>query len=372
MNMLILIVVTVTFIFEIFIFSRITLFLRRYSIKRQYSAALEPPSVSVCIPARNERHAMTKCLETVLASDYKKMEVLVFDDNSDDSTSTLIKSFAHDGVRFIPGAPLEGNWLGRNHALEVLSREASGTYIIFMSVDAVIEPTTISKLVGYVSTENAKMVSVLPRRHDMPRANALFGYLRYFWEIIFSGPSKPAVGAALWLIDRTTLIKDSGGFASIRNIVVPERSLALRLGDEYRCLISDADLGVGYEKRWHSQFETAKRLLFPALRQSALRSIGAIIALLLLASPIFVVITGIVFADWSIVILALVSFVFGGFSYVLYAKRAWSSLWWLALFIWPYALLQEAVFILLSWIGYARGTITWKGRSVISPSSSEA
>lgn len=372
MNMVILIVVTAAFILEIFVFSRLTLFLRKYTIKKQYSAALEPPSVSVCIPARNERHAMTKCLETVLASDYKKMEVLVFDDNSDDTTSTLIKSFAHDGVRFIPGAPLEGNWLGRNHALEVLSREASGTYIIFMSVDAVIEPTTISKLIGYAITENAKMVSVLPRRRDMPRANALFGYLRYFWEIIFSGTKNPAVGAALWLIDRTTLVKDIGGLSDVRDVVVPERSLALSLGDTYRCLISDADLGVGYEKRWHSQFETAKRLLFPALGQSVLKSLGAVLALLLLASPVFAIVISIVMADWPSAVFALVAFLFGGLSYALYTKRAWSSHWWLALFIWPYALLQEAVFVILSWIGYARGIITWKGRPVTSPPSSEA
>ena len=38
------------------------------------------PSVSVCIPARNETHAMSECLESVLASDYPKLEAIVLDD----------------------------------------------------------------------------------------------------------------------------------------------------------------------------------------------------------------------------------------------------------------------------------------------------
>ena len=31
------------------------------------------PSVSVCIPARNETHAMTECLEKIIASTYPKL-----------------------------------------------------------------------------------------------------------------------------------------------------------------------------------------------------------------------------------------------------------------------------------------------------------
>ena len=64
------------------------------------------PTVSVCISARNETHAMTQCLERIVASDYPKLEVIVLDDGSRDNTSLLIKSFAHAGVRFIEGSSL--------------------------------------------------------------------------------------------------------------------------------------------------------------------------------------------------------------------------------------------------------------------------
>lgn len=106
--------------------------LKRTAVPKLTEVSTTGPSVSVCIPARNETHAMTQCLERVLASDYEKLEVIVFDDNSADDTSVLVKSFAHAGVRFIPGKKLPEGWLGKNHALEVLAQEASGTYIIFL------------------------------------------------------------------------------------------------------------------------------------------------------------------------------------------------------------------------------------------------
>ncbi|HEY5695544.1 MAG TPA: glycosyltransferase, partial [Candidatus Saccharimonadales bacterium] len=55
-----------------------------YALPKKLPEISELPTVSVCIPARNERHAMTQCLERVLASTYQKLEVIVFDDSSDD------------------------------------------------------------------------------------------------------------------------------------------------------------------------------------------------------------------------------------------------------------------------------------------------
>src|SRR5690606_12928997 len=112
--------------------------LKRALITSELSSSQEYPSVSICIPARNETHAMAECLERVLKSDYKKLEVLVFDDNSKDDTSAIIRSFAQAGVRFVAGTELPEGWLGKNHALDVLSKEASGTYVLFMAVDTII------------------------------------------------------------------------------------------------------------------------------------------------------------------------------------------------------------------------------------------
>src|SRR5690606_9393006 len=165
---------------------------RQFTVKMNLTSATllaDLPSVSVCIPARNETHAMTECLERVIASNYPKIEIIVLDDSSVDDTSVLIKSFAHSGVRFVEGSPLPDGWLGKNHALEGLLKEASGRYVFFMDVDTKISPFTISQLVAYAASEDATMVSVLPRRNDGWRMSVIWTTLRYFWEIIFHTPA---------------------------------------------------------------------------------------------------------------------------------------------------------------------------------------
>ena len=146
------------------------------------------PSVTVCIPARNEQHALTDCLERVLASTYQKLEIIVLDDVSGDDTSALIKSFASSGVRFIQGDPLPQEWLGKNHALEELLREANGTYILFMDVDTRVEPQAIERIIRYAVSHTIDMVSVLPFRNDGWRGSVLASPLRFFWSLLFHCP----------------------------------------------------------------------------------------------------------------------------------------------------------------------------------------
>src|SRR5665648_287743 len=116
---------------------------KQFRVPTTINSSTDLPTVSVCVPARNETHAMTRCLEAVLASDYEKLEVIVLDDSSVDDTSVLIKSFAHEGVRFVSGETLPTGWLGKNHALHGLQNEASGSILLFIDVDTHISPTTI-------------------------------------------------------------------------------------------------------------------------------------------------------------------------------------------------------------------------------------
>lgn len=332
-----------------------------------YTPALNAPSVSVCIPARNETQVMTECLERVLASDYEKMEIVVFDDSSTDDTSVLIRSFAHAGVRFVPGTKLPEGWLGKNHALEILAREASGSIVIFMDVDTYIKPTTISQLVSYMLSENVDMASVVPQREDAYRASVLFGHLRYFWELVLSRAKVPAVSSALWMIRRDVLLNEFGGFQRVKASVAPESGLAQLLGTvRYHCLTATSQIGVAYEKKWHSQIETGRRLLLPKVGSKWYTAVGALCALMLLNFPLGVVVAALFF-EWTLIhttALALLLLSMG--LYTIYTHALWTKGWWLGGLLWPFVILQElAVFIASAW-GYARHTVTWKGRPVAS------
>ena len=339
--------------------------LMRSTVDQQLTAPTDLPSVSVCIPARNETHAMTQCLERVLLSDYRKLEVIVYDDSSVDDTSILIRSFAHAGVRFVPGGPLPEGWLGKNHALEVLSREASGTYVLFLDVDTIIQPTTISQLVDHMSAGQMAMTSVIPGRINTLRASVLFGHLRYFWQLVLDRPHAPASSSSLWIISRRVLLDTIGGFASHKDAVEPESQMAALIGPRaYRCLVSNAKLGVDYEKKWSSQAETSRRLLYPAMGGQWLGGMLGMAALLLMNAPTAVLVSAL-WTGWSVEqTVSLVVLAGYGLLYATYTRATWRRWWPIGGLLWPVVVLLELLLATSSVIGYARRTITWKGRLV--------
>jgi glycosyltransferase involved in cell wall biosynthesis len=327
------------------------------------------PSVTVCIPARNETHAMTDCLQGVLASTYSKLEILVLDDGSTDNTSALIKAFAHDGVRFIAGKELPEGWLGKNHALEVLLEEANGTYVIFLDVDTRIKPTTIEQLVMYMEQENAAMLSVLPQRSDSLRASTLFAPLRYFLELMIHIPTRPAAASSLWMVRRRLLLDDLSGFKPFRLNVQSESDIAAVFSRQldYRLAISTPMLGVSYEKKWTSQVETSIRLLYPRLGGKVWKGALALLLFVLLWSPIGAFFLGFILHDVSILWVSAAEVLISTLVYGYYLSRMRQAYWWVGMWLWPLIITQESILLVISMVKYARHTVTWKGRPVTSP-----
>jgi chlorobactene glucosyltransferase len=324
------------------------------------------PSVSVCIPARNETHAMTECLERVIASSYPKLEIIVLDDSSVDNTSHLIKAFAHSGVRFVEGSKLPHGWLGKNHALQGLLNEASGSLVLFMDVDTHIKPDTIEELVSYMRQERVSMTSVLPMREDGIRSSVILSTLRFFWELILQHPSRPAAASSAWMIDRNVLIDEFGGFTQIKSVIRPETALATKLSayNRYRFMIGTPLLGVSYEKKWSSQIDTSVRLLYPVFGGRVLYGLLAVLFLLFLNLPTICIIYGLS-TEWTIVqIVAFWQTCLFIAIYARYLSAIWKKGWWLGALLWPYIIAQELIVLIISIYRYMKGTITWKGRPV--------
>ena len=327
------------------------------------------PSVTVCIPARNEQHALTDCLQRVIASGYERLEIIVLDDVSGDDTSALIKSFASEGVRFVKGSPLESGWLGKNHALQGLLDEASGSYVLFMDVDTVLAPNAVENMVRYAVSHRASMVSVLPRREDGWRVSVVASPLRYLWELLFWRREVPATASNAWLVRRDVLETRFSGFTTLKNVVQPEATIAAELSKtrEYQFLIGTKAFGVAYEKKWRSQLATSVRLLYPMLGKHPMGALLAVFSLALLLVPAGVLL----YALWvpvSLLFVILSAVLYLGFAtlYGVYAHQVWQHGWFLAALVWPLIVLQEIALIIASIIQYGRRTVKWKGR-VIRP-----
>lgn len=341
--------------------------LHRFAYRPINAQAAELPSVSICIAARNETHGLAQCLERVLKSDYQKLEILVLDDSSGDDTSLIIKSFAGAGVRFIAGKPLPADWLGKNHAYQTLIDEASGDFVLFLDVDTTIQSSTVSQLVNQLVANGKSMVSVLPRREDSYHASAIFGTMRYYWELLLASRKSPPAASALWVVSREKLSESGIGLANYGLSVRPERHLARQLqrSKDYYYLIGTRALGVGYEKRLSSQYETALRLYYPMSGRNFGRVLLSGLFLLLLLCPMAILLVGVwdqITGVWAAVTVLVTYVTFG-----MFIRRTYNPInWRIRLFMWPFLLVQEIILLGYSFLQYRFGTVTWKGRPVNS------
>lgn len=326
------------------------------------------PSVTVCIPARNETHALTDCLQRVLASTYERLEIIVLDDSSTDETPALIRSFASEGVRFVKGTALPQGWLGKNHALQGLLHEASGSYILFMDVDTVLAPNAIENMVRYALSKRLSMLSVLPRREDGWRFSVVAAPLRYFWELLFKRQASPGASSNAWLVRRSVMHATFNGFHDLKNAIQPESKIAATLAktNEYAFLVSSATFGVGYEKKWASQLMTSVRLLYPLLNKEVALAFLAVLDLSLLLVPFIALLLWATGIDVSPLFFTINALLAVGFIllYGMYARRVWRKGYILGALLWPMLIVQEIILVLASVIQYKRKAVTWKGRLI--------
>ena len=328
------------------------------------------PSVTVCIPARKQEHALIDSLQQVLRSEYPKLEIIVLDDASTDNTTALIKSFASEGVRFVEGSPLAEGWLGKNHALNELLDEASGAYVLFMDVDTHMQPKTLRYIIEYALSKGASMVSVLPRRDDSLRASVMLSPLRFFWEVIFHRKETPASADNAWLVRRDVFSEDGfSDFKTLRNTAKPEGVIAAKLAKDgrYRFTVGSAGLGLSHQKKWNSQLSTSVRLLYPMLGGKWYIAAFAALDLIAMLVPFTVIVVALLqpgLISPAVFWLSLATTIGYCALYALYARRVWARGWVLGAIIWPALVVQDIILLVTSVVKYSRGTVTWKGRPV--------
>ncbi|HEX9679083.1 MAG TPA: glycosyltransferase [Candidatus Saccharimonadales bacterium] len=334
----------------------------RYSYRPIKLSNTKLPTVTLAIPARNETHALTDALRSAVSSDYAKLEILVLDDCSQDSTPEIIKSFAHDGVRFIQGQVPSAGWVGKNNAYELLLNEASGDYVLFAGVDIRYSSESITRTITAAISRGAQFVSLMPQRRAYDPVSSALRPLRYFTELAFA--EWPLMSSA-WLVEREWLLKQ-GGFRALRREIAPEQALAnaARTTGTYQFLLATPELGLTTRKRLNSLYETAVRKLYPGEGKEPVWTIlvglgYAMSAGLLIFSPYI--------KDPIAAALLSLGALLLWLSYILSELVLQPKFWLLSGLSLPLNLLVEAGLNLVSMIRYEFGRVDWKGRNVCIP-----
>lgn len=112
--------------------------------------AEKEPLVSVLVPAHNEQLVIVRCLNSLTASTYKNLQIIVVDDASSDRTARLVKDYTLRHPKHNITLARKRKNVGKGGALNyALRRKAEGTYVMTIDADSVLDKHAIANAVNY-------------------------------------------------------------------------------------------------------------------------------------------------------------------------------------------------------------------------------
>jgi chlorobactene glucosyltransferase len=123
---------------------------------------VNPPLVSVVIPARNEARNIQQCVRSVLTANYPNFEVIVVDDHSTDGTGDLARAIAARDARVhvIQNPDLPDGWFGKQWACQNGAAASRGELICFADADTTQSSDLITRSVNAIQRRGADLFSV--------------------------------------------------------------------------------------------------------------------------------------------------------------------------------------------------------------------
>ena len=183
------------------------------------------PRVSIIVPARNEQRNIREALQTLLELDYPDYELIVVNDRSEDNTRLILDELVASTLllKVIHIDQLPHGWLGKNHALWVGSKEATGELLLFADADIIMEPTVLSRAVAFMETYMLDHLAATPSMRMPTTFLSMFGASFIIYFSLFSRPwkardpkSRYHIGIGAFNLLRAGAYRQVGGHETIR------------------------------------------------------------------------------------------------------------------------------------------------------------
>lgn len=100
---------------------------------------------SVIIPTYNRAAFLSKSISSVVEQSFEDWELIVVDDGSTDDTKTCVERFSDARIKYVYQENAERS-AARNNGIT----HASGTYILFLDSDDVLQPDTLAVLHDFI------------------------------------------------------------------------------------------------------------------------------------------------------------------------------------------------------------------------------
>ena len=113
-------------------------------------ASRDAPLVSIIFAARDEAEKLPAAIQTLLAQDYPRFEVIAVNDRSTDQTPAILHECERASRNLIVTdiSSLPQGWLGKPHALVEGYEKSRGDWLVFTDADVHFAPDVLSHAVA--------------------------------------------------------------------------------------------------------------------------------------------------------------------------------------------------------------------------------
>ena len=158
--------IIITSVVLVFIILRFIVTVFNFTSKPELVKTVVPYNdlVSVLIPARNEEENILILLNSILEQDYQNYEVIIYNDESSDSTYKICSEFTASDPRFqiMASIQLPDGWIGKNYACNQLAGIARGKYYLFLDADVRVNKGLINSALHRMKLNGLCLLSLLP------------------------------------------------------------------------------------------------------------------------------------------------------------------------------------------------------------------
>ena len=191
--------------------------------------------VSVIVPAHDEALVIEECMRSLLAQTHSRLEIVVVDDRSADSTGAIARRLAASDPRLqvVRIDDLPAGWTGKTHALARGVAAAGGTWLLFTDADTIHDPGALAACLRHALERQVVLLSGWPALAVRNRIAALIdplcGVVLASWyrrRTAKAGRRFAPFANGQYLLVRRDAFEHVGGFESIKHRLLEDIALA--------------------------------------------------------------------------------------------------------------------------------------------------
>ena len=289
------------------------------------------PFVSIIFAARDEAEKMPAAIETLLAQDYPRFEIVAVNDRSVDETSAILHELERSNCKLIVTdiASLPPGWLGKPHALVAGFEKSHGDWLVFTDADVHFSSDVLRRAIALAAERNVDHLTLLTavemRGFWETAAISYFGLGFVFGNepwLAWNPRSARYVGIGAFQLVRRAAYEKSGGHARLRMEVIED----MKLGKLMKMAGFRSGVAVAQDRirvRWHAGVRNVIRgvtkNMFAAVHYNPFFAVGAMmLSVTMSILPFF----GLAFASgWARVFAGVAA----GAAVLIHAGMIWST-----------------------------------------------